>query len=230
MKQRLQLTSACVLAAFLTSCSTTGTGGTTGTAMASSTGTGKYTATQDELKTIQEARFSYTVDGVWKGAATGAATGAITAAVTGGDVRDSAIKGGIGGGLAGGLMGFRTGDQKGNEKVAQKRTQKDNETIVREQIEVMQKINEAASTALVKLRTDMKSATDPKERAQIKAMAAKYVKAMSDKIAITNGALNDEELKPIEGYTNFKKVVLRAGKLKEELLRITTDDSDQKLS
>jgi hypothetical protein len=236
MKQRLQITSACVLAAFLTSCSTTGTGGTTGpgtgtgTTTASNAGTDEYNGTQDELKTMQEARFSYTVDGVWKGAATGAATGALTAAVTGGNVRDSAIKGGIGGGMAGGLMGFRTGDEKGKEKVDQKRTQKEKETAIKQQIATAQKFNNAASSAILKLRAQLKSATDPKQKAKIRALAAKHAKVCREKIADNKILLNDEEAKSLPGYDKHKKQISEMINADKVFTAIAENESDQKLS
>jgi hypothetical protein len=234
MKVTLQLTSACVLAAFLTSCSTTnsssttGTGSTTGTV--NTTAQDQYAGIEDELKTIKEARFAYTVDGALKGAATGAATGAVTAAITGGNVRDSAIAGGIGGGMAGGLMGFRTGDEKGNEKVEQKRSQKEKEIQVKKETEVAKESNKAALTAIAKLRGGLKSATNPKVLAKIKADATKLAKETRGKITEGEAILSDEGTSKISAYRGFEKELIKMKESVEMLEQIVKDSSAQKLA
>lgn len=128
--------------------------------------------TQDELRTMREAKLAYTIGG----ALVGAAIGGGIAAATGAD-DDDIVKSAVGGGLLGGLGGYGLGTRKGEDKVYEKRQAKASEAYLRQEIAKARKYNGALVSYNRKLRNEIASL-----KRNYNAQNARYAKRQSTKL------------------------------------------------
>jgi hypothetical protein len=186
----------------------------------------RYALSSDEMKTMKQAQFAHTADGVMKGAAIGAATGALTSALSGGssdDIQKAALAGGIAGGTAGGIMGFQQGNQAGKNKVVEKRSRQAIEKEIASKTQNLRNLTALAERQIDLLRKAEKEGQKPEA---IKAQARKIYDDYSNMIASNSYS---DEYKGKVGDRMLSEQVKKAKSLETALSKIMQEGNVQKI-